>query len=97
MQHKTDEQLKVIKREMFFVKEPVVGENIHYRSDRQGDHFLAFGHLNKRREKFAQPNVNPPPIAEVQFRIELEYLEGHQIHRDNLLWKGKKYGSFTKN
>ena len=91
MQHMTDEQLKVIEREMLFVKEPVVGENIHYRLDRQGDHFLAFNHLNKRREKFAQPIVNPPPFAEGQLPVELEYVEGHQIHRDNLLWKDKKY------
>ena len=51
MQHMTDEKLKVTERKMLFVKEPVVGENIHYRLDRQGDHFLAFDHLNKGREK----------------------------------------------
>ena len=61
MQHMTDKQLKVIETEMLFVKEPVVGENIHYRLNRQGDHFLAFDHLNKRREKFTQPIVNSPP------------------------------------
>ena len=61
----TDEQLNVIEREMLFVKEPVVGERIHYRLDRQNDHFLAFDHLNKRREKFAQPIVNPPPLQKV--------------------------------
>ena len=91
MQHMTDKQLKVIEREMLFVKEPVVGENIHYRIDRQGDHFLAFDHLNKRRKRFAQPIVNPPPLAEGQLPVELEYVEGHQTHRDNLLWKDKKY------
>ena len=53
MQHMTDEQLKVIEREMLFVKEPVVGENINYILDSQGDPFLAFNHLNKRREKIA--------------------------------------------
>ena len=76
---------------MLFVKAPVVGENIHYRLDRQGDHFLALNHLNKRREKFAQPIVNPPHLAEGQLPVELEYVEGHQINRDNLLWKDKKY------
>ena len=60
MQHMTDEQLKIIEKEMLFVKEPIVSKNIHYRLDRQGDHFLALDHLNKRREKFAQPIVNPP-------------------------------------
>ena len=87
----TDEQLKVIEREMLFVKEPVVGENIHYRLDSQGDHLLAFNHLNKRREKFAQLIVNPSPFAEGHLPVELQYVEGHQIHRDNLLWKDKKY------
>ena len=91
MQHMANEQLKVIEREMLFIKEPVVGENIHYRLDRQGDHFFVFNHLNKRREKFAQPIVNPPPLTEGQLPVELEYIEGHQIHRDNLLWKNKKY------
>ena len=65
MQHMTDKELKVIEREMLFGKEPVVGENIHYRLDRQGDHFLAFDHVNKRREKFAQPIVNLPPLQKV--------------------------------
>ena len=69
----------------------MIGENIHYRSDRQGDHFLAFNQLNKRREKFAQPIVNSSPFAEGQLLVELEYVEGHQIYRDNLLWKDKKY------
>ena len=87
----TEEQLKVIEKEMLFIKEPVVGGNIHYRLDRQEDHFLAFNHLNKRREKFAQPIVNPLPFAEGQLPVKLEYVEGHQIHRDNLLWKDKKY------
>ena len=50
IQHMTDEQLKVIEWEMLLVKEPVVGENIYYRLDRQGDHFLAFNDLNKRRK-----------------------------------------------
>ena len=43
----TDEQLKVIEREMLSVKEPVVGENIHYRLDRQGNHFLTFNTIQK--------------------------------------------------
>ena len=54
MQHMTDEQLKVIEREMLFVKEPVVGENIHYRLDRQGDHFLAFNHLKEEKHLLSQ-------------------------------------------
>ena len=41
MQYMTDEQLKIIEKEMLFVKEPIVSKNIHYRLDRQGDHFLA--------------------------------------------------------
>ena len=65
MQHMTDKQLKVVERVMLFVKEPVVGENIHYRLDRQGNYFLAFDHLNKRRKKFAQPIVNRPPLQKV--------------------------------
>ena len=72
MQHMTDEQLKVTEREMLFVKEPVVGENIHYRLDRKGDHFLPFDHLNKRRENFSQSIVNTPPLAEGQLPIKLE-------------------------
>ena len=91
MQHMTDQQLKVIEREMFSIKEPVVGENIRYRLDRQGNPLPAFNHLNKRREKFAQTIVNPPPFAEGQLPVELEYVERHQIHRDNLLQKDEKY------
>ena len=30
-------------------------------------------------------------LAEGQLPVELGYVEGHQIHKDNLLWKAKKY------
>ena len=76
MQHTADKQLQVIDREMLFVKEPVIGPNVHYRIN-QPNVFGNYEHIVEKKQKFARPNNGD----------QLVFNEANPIHRDNLLWR----------
>ena len=91
MQNMSADQLKLVERDMLFVKEPVTGANISHRRD-LADPFNQFSHLTTRRNKFARLVTAPPAGGGEELANPVfVYADGAEIHRDNFLWRDTEF------
>ena len=81
VQHITEEQLKVLERDILYVKTPAVGTNIENKINRLGD-TDNYDHFPHGISKFARRNAG-------QGEYQAAYARDVNIY--NLIWRNNKY------